>query len=370
MAERSPRILIAGYYGFGNTGDEAILAAMLRDLRSRRPGLDCVVVSGDPAETAARHGVRSLLWTDVPAILEAAEHCDLIVLGGGGVFHDYWGARGDTLLTRRHGGIPYYSGFPFLATLTERPCMLYAVGVGPLFSDEGKSLTRLAFEHADVATVRDPESRDLLVNIGVPAGRIRLTADPAFGLSAEPGTVPEAVLDARRRQKGPVVGVCLRNWDVDVWPEAWQPQVAAALDEFIETRDGSLVFVPFQARADDPLTDDLTVAEAVVGRMRRASAAQILRAPCGADEIAGVLAHCDLVVGMRLHALIFAVSAGVPAVGLVYDPKVANLMARVGLGAYALDLPGWRRPASTRRWTRSGFTGRSSAEGWPRRPAS
>ena len=81
MAERSPRILIAGYYGFGNTGDEAILAAMLRDLRRRRPGLDCVVVSGDPAETAARHGVRSLLWTDVPAILEAAERCELSLLG-------------------------------------------------------------------------------------------------------------------------------------------------------------------------------------------------------------------------------------------------------------------------------------------------
>jgi polysaccharide pyruvyl transferase CsaB len=339
-APETSTVLIAGYYGFGNTGDEAILAAMLSDLRRRRPDLECAVVSGDPADTAARHGVRSLLWTDVPAILEAAERSDLIVLGGGGVFHDYWGARGDTLLTRGHGGIPYYSGFPFLGTLTDRPCMLYAVGVGPLLSDEGKSLTRLAFEHADLATVRDPESRDLLVEIGVPADRIRLTADPAFGLAADPGPAPEAVLDARRRRKGPVVGVCLRNWDVDVWPETWQPQVAAALDEFVETRDGSLVLVPFQARADHPLTDDLAVAEAVIGRMRRADAAQVLRAPSRPDEIAGVLAHCDLVVGMRLHALIFAVSAGVPSVALVYDPKVASLMARVGLGAYALDLPG------------------------------
>ncbi|MEW5935139.1 MAG: polysaccharide pyruvyl transferase family protein, partial [Bacillota bacterium] len=38
----------------------------------------------------------------------------------------------------------------------------------------------------------------------------------------------------------------------------------------------------------------------------------------------------DLVIGMRLHALIFAVAAGVPVVGVSYDPKVESFLAEVG----------------------------------------
>jgi hypothetical protein len=72
--------------------------------------------------------------------------------------------------------------------------------------------------------------------------------------------------------------------------------------------------------------------------MPRASRAAILRERHAPKALAGVLAGCDLVVGMRLHSLVFAASAGVPVVGLVYDPKVASLMTRLGVEQYALAL--------------------------------
>src|SRR5262245_58869930 len=106
------RILLAGYYGSGNTGDEAILASVLQDLRALRPGLEFIVVSASPTQTAARYAVRSISGSGIPAIIDAASESDAIVLGGGGVFHDYWGCASDSILTRDQAGIPFYSSFP------------------------------------------------------------------------------------------------------------------------------------------------------------------------------------------------------------------------------------------------------------------
>ena len=98
------RIVIAGYYGYGNTGDEAILIGMLRDLRAVDPNLDFVVVSGDPDQTQALHGVGSVLSTDVVGIAEGVRQSDLVILGGGGLFQDYWSADPGNMLTPKHAG--------------------------------------------------------------------------------------------------------------------------------------------------------------------------------------------------------------------------------------------------------------------------
>src|SRR2546426_4700601 len=99
------KVLIAGYYGFGNAGDEAILTAMLSSMRALRPGLEFIVVSGNPEETAQKYDVSSVLYTDLQGILETARRSDLVILGGGGLFQDYWGANPATLLTRHSSGI-------------------------------------------------------------------------------------------------------------------------------------------------------------------------------------------------------------------------------------------------------------------------
>jgi len=332
------KVLIAGYYGFGNAGDEAILTAMLDELRGLRPGLEFVVVSGDPFETSARYHVRSVSYIDLPAILDAAEHCDLIILGGGGLFQDYWGCPTSSLLTREHGGIPFYGGFPLLAALNDKPCMIYSVGVGPLASEEGARLTRLVFEEADCITLRDVESKACLQALGLPGEGLQVTADPAFNLRVNEQKAEEVLARTRVRRAGPLVGISLRHWEINLDAEKWQQEMAAALDRLLESHAGSLIFVPFQ-HGERQLTDDLAVAKAVTARMRHAEAATVLYKSYPPEVIAGLLARCDLVVGMRLHSLVFAIKAAVPAVGLIYDPKAANLMSRAALGAYTVDLP-------------------------------
>ncbi len=339
-ASPSPRpILIAGYYGFGNTGDEAILAALLRDLRALDLPLAPTVVSGRPAETAALHGTDALLWTDIPALIAAARASALIILGGGGLFHDYHGFDPGTALTSDHAGLAFYGTFPLLAALLDRPLLLYGVGVGPLFSDDGRAWTRAAFAQADRATVRDRASRDLLQSLGLPADRVEVAADPAFRLPpAEPARVQHCLAEVGLADPPrPLIGVAPRPWSVGVDPDAWLAAVARALDAFLERHGGSVLFLPFQA-SSDPSAQDAAAVARIRGQMRRADRTAVLPAPAPPAEMAGLIAACDLVLAVRLHAAIFAAAAGVPVVGLAYDPKVRGVLAELELPAQALDL--------------------------------
>ena len=331
-----PTLLIAGYYGYANTGDEAILAAMLRDLRARRSDLEVIVVSGDVDHTTATYGVRAIAAEDIGAILDAAQTADAVVLGGGGIFHDYWGCPTEVLLTRAHGKIPFFAEFPLLAALRLRPCMIYAVGVGQLLTSQGARLTRDAFERASVATVRDEESMDELRAIGVQGTEVQVTADPAFGLSVDAAAGRKVLTDLGVNPERPCVAVSVRQWTVGVSP-AWAHRVAAALDGFVAQTGAALVFVPFHTLRWE-LTDDVAAADRVLAEMSARSQAAVIRGPLAPEVVAGVVAACDLVVGMRMHAVIFAAIAGVPAIGLVHGPKVPSLMRRLGLEEYAVPL--------------------------------
>jgi polysaccharide pyruvyl transferase CsaB len=339
MSESGRRVLIAGYYGFGNTGDEAILAAMLEDLRALMPELEVCVVSGDPLETRASHGVSAVTFTDLAGIRDAAERADLLILGGGGLFQDHWPFEPATILTPHHLGIAFYAGVPVLATLLDKPLMIYAVGVGPLFSDAARAFTRAAIDQAQVVTVRDAGSLALLEGLGLDPARLRQSADPAFRLVPSSPECVEVILRAEGLADlpRPWAAVALRHWDLGVRPPEWESAVARALDEFADRTGGSIAFVPFQ-QLTGGILDDAVVMERVAGRMRHAGRTRLLQGGYRPADVAGVLGACDIVVGMRLHAVVFGITTAVPTIGLVYDPKVRTHLAESRCAG--LDLAG------------------------------
>lgn len=334
MNGKPKRILIAGYYGFKNTGDEAILTAMIQDIKERLAEVRFFVVSGDPKETEKSHGVSAVAWNDIPGIIQVMNLCDLVILGGGGLFHDYWGFDPNSVLTPHHTGIGFYSSIALLASILDKPLMLYAIGVGPLLNEMGKLYTRAAVEQASLVSVRDAQSKEILGTLGIPSKQIQVTADPAFCL--QPKDMHNEV-NNMVEQDGLVLGVAVRNWDVGVLPEYWEGQVATAIDSFLDHYNGSAIFIPFQDKGET-LLDDFGISKRIQRGMKNADRAYIFEDIHSPAEKAGLIACCDLVLGMRLHALIFAISNEIPVVGLVYDPKARVLMAQAGLGPYAMDL--------------------------------
>lgn len=338
------KILIAGYYGFGNLGDEAILTAILTGMRSSFPvALDITVVSGNPEETEKRYQVAAVSWNNLDAIIQNIQEADLVLLGGGGLFQDYWTLDWSSFLTSQQQGIPFYASFPILAKAAGKPCLILSIGVGPLRTEEGRSLTRIAFNNADIVTVRDQQSLDLLASLRVANPSIYLSADPAFNLAPDTHEADRILKESTDQvsRDAPRIGISLRDWNLGPPSNVWQGQVADALDQFMEATGSVGFFVPFQI-VGDSLTNDLIVSQNVLAQMKLASRVRLLNAmdstPYAPEVVAGLFARCDLVIGMRLHSLILAAGVGTPVVGVSYDPKVNNLMQRLGIEECLLEL--------------------------------
>lgn len=339
MTVESKTVLIAGAFGYGNTGDDAILKVIVRDLRNEVPGIELVVISNDPDETQRLLGGASIHRTDIVGIVDAVKKCDLMILGGGGLFYDYWGVEQDDLLTKQQAEIPYYTGFCLLATLLAKPLIIYAVGVGPLMSESGKLFTRAAFEQAHTSTVRDPESKKILVSLGLDETRLHVTADPAFSFQ---GSDQRRRCDILEKEIGvefarPLLGVALRNWDVGVDPDRWERETAISLDNFIGQYNATILFIPFQTMTGT-IADDRSVIDRVRNYIKHKSSTRVLGERYCPEDKAAIIEGCDLFLGMRMHGIIFALKAGVPAVALIYDPKVGNALARIGCQEYGVEL--------------------------------
>jgi polysaccharide pyruvyl transferase WcaK-like protein/glycosyltransferase involved in cell wall biosynthesis len=283
--------------------------------------------------------VGSVRFTDIAALTEAARAADLLVLGGGGLFHDHFGFDAGAVLSPDHGGA-LFSAIPLLSALLEKPLMILGVGVGPLCSAEARELTRFAFRQSRIATVRDRASKAEVMATGVDRRRVRVLPDPAFIMEPAEEEEIRPVLDAALgTPEPPLLGVALRKWDRGVDEEAWEREVARALDAFLEAHPGRALFVPMQELAHD-LVDDRVAARRMRARMRHGKRTVLLEGLGSPAAKSAALGRCQVVLGMRLHSLVFALRTGVPPVTIVYDSKVRSLVAETGLSDLAVEIEG------------------------------
>jgi len=344
------RMLLAGYFGFGNLGDEAILAGLAAGLEHRFPGVQLVVTSGDPDRTQREHsGIQATPWNDIERLIDAARRSSLIILGGGGLFHDYWPADTDKLLTIDQAGLSFYASIPVLAHLLGKPCAVLGVGVGPLESQAARDLAAASLSCASEIMVRDADSQKLLEELGLTA--VKLGGDLA--LLIEPA--PDAQVEAFLRQAGVPAGselmaLNLRYWDFGVDPAELPVVVARTLDEILEETGLHCVFIPFQRERVTPHEDDWTVLQSARRAMARKSQVTLFDQVPSPKIVRGIYRRCRFALGMRLHSAIFSTAAGVPTLALAYDPKVRSWMSSVGMEDAVLNPDDWTVSGITRAW--------------------
>ena len=317
-SRRRDGVILCGAYGQNNAGDEAVLKAMLAELRSIDPELPLWVMTRKPRETRKSCRVGAIFTFNIPAFCLRMRKCQLYVNGGGSLIQDVTSRR----------SLWYYRFTLAAARRMGCKVMMYGCGIGPVRSESGRRLAAgVISKNVDVITLRDSDSRDTLAAMGVQGPEITLAADPAVSLSPAPPEEAEAVLEQAglRPQEGQrYLGVTVR-----LWPgfEDKLSAFAQAVDYAYERHGLLPVFIPIESRLD------VAAARQVAALLRKAPAA--ILPPCADSELAIALsARMDVALSMRLHALIFAAARGVPLVGVVYDPKVSAFLDRVDQDLY------------------------------------
>lgn len=316
---RRGEVIISGYYGFGNIGDDSLLACILDSLRAEEPDLRVTVLAKYPRRMRERFAVRCIGRTNLPAILREMRHARLLISGGGSLLQDNTSTK----------SLLYYLSIIGLARRAGLPVMLYANGIGPLYRPDNRARAAQALKRIDLITLRDPASMDELEALGV--GRDAhtvLTADPAFTLTPAPASRIDAILartDYRADRR--YFAVSLRAWhmlgaaDGMLGEHKFEDEVARAVGRIADATGMLPIFIPMQAELDEPICRRL---------LARSPAGSLMLTALTAPELCGLLAQVSLVVGMRLHMLIYATHMHIPAIGISYDPKVDAFLAYAG----------------------------------------
>ena len=303
-------VLICGAYGRGNAGDDSILMTMIRQLRQEDPHLPICVLSRKPKDTAAMTGVSSVHLFDFRAAGKQMKKCALYISGGGSLIQNATSNR----------SLMFYLASIAQAAKAGCKVMMYGCGIGPVTGNRYQKLVKRNLQrYVDLITLRDPESRQTLEAFGVTNPRIHVTADPAMLMQGDLKAADRYLEHNGLDSDGKYCMFVLRPWE-----DARQrlEAVCTAAEHAWKEYGLHPVFFSFEPNRDQEIN---------------AMAASMMKTPCtvlppisDGSVLCGVIARMELVVSMRLHALIFACSQQTRIVGISYDPKVSGFMNYLG----------------------------------------
>ena len=333
------RLLLGGVpLGCDNVGDEAIIACVVTLLKRLVPGVELTVCTNEPERTAAILQVRCIPLhgffsaKDLKDFTAEARRHDAYVWFGATGLSDYPETALRLLRAAQKAGVPtivwgvgmnaqlnpafYKAGGTRrkLLRLATR-CCLNLVDWTDLYERLLVSRTRKRIARAlnacELVVLRDAESAAEVARCGV---RNALTgADTAILLeSADKPPLPE-------RQDVTRIGFCISAQSalrqMDMMRNLW--------DCLLDRPDTGLVLIPMNPKTDRRLMQELAA------QTRHPERIECLEDDAPAT-VQACAAQCRVIVSSRLHLLILAANAGVPAVGIERGSKITNWLRQFG----------------------------------------
>lgn len=345
-------ILISGYYGFRNIGDEAILSCIIQELQDNCPDIEITVISGDIKHTKNLHKVKAISTTDLESIDTKMRSSDLVIVGGGGLYqeffgHPYYTINAADLFKNPFNNIMYYAIVPLMSKMYDKTLMFYAQGVGPFVTQDAMNFYKFLFSFPDIITVRDNYSKKSLESLGIDPKNIIVTMDPVFRIKPCEENIVKEIFKNENIQinihDDEFVCICLRSWINKEIESNIIDSISEVINKLLDqNKEIKILCVPFQTQIETNNSEnygifDIEVNEKLLNKIINKNRCFILKGEYHPREICGIISKSCLLIGMRYHSLIFAAISRIPIIALKSDQKIKNLMDEFGLQTYAID---------------------------------
>jgi polysaccharide pyruvyl transferase CsaB len=286
------RILLCGYYGEHNLGDDALLEVLNKQLpESWQPLITAHDASAVQTLVPNATVVNRRSLKDV---LKGIQHVQVVVLGGGSLLQDSTSFR----------SLIYYIVLIVVARAKRKPVLLWGQGLGPLKHPCSRFLVSLVLNGATSITWRDTASIQLAKQLGIKT-TMSVAPDPVW------------THQMNEHKGGGNIVLCWRP--SQLLTDAGWSVLLQGVDYLSKSSDRSVTWLAFHANQDVNLLQTLTEKGLVPNTLAAKSETVVAENIEHAEQI---FSEASLVIAMRLHALILAIVNQCPTAGLSYDPKV------------------------------------------------
>lgn len=302
------KVVLAGYYGFQNMGDEALLEVLILKLKELNPHIRIFVLANNPKEISKKLKVEAVERFNLFHLIKAFFMSDRIIFGGGGLFQDITSLK----------SLLYYLGLIVIAKIMRNKIYLIAQGIGPIKRKASKILISITFKFVNEISVRDEKSYEILNKLI--SKNIIITADPALLL-------PVHKRDLKTDELKKKVVVSLRK--SPNFTKSKKDILVQVLKKIIQEENLKLHFLPFHGDEDKKVSIEI---------INMLDIDCILEEPKTTPQyLIRSLEGSYMVIGMRLHSLIFSSILEIPFIGLSYDPKVKSFCGTFNSPAIDLE---------------------------------
>lgn len=283
----SKKVVISGYYGADNFGDESILEVLIQ--RLKKDEADITVLSTNPDKTAKTHGVNSIHSFKLGKVMSALSKCDILVSGGGSLLQDATSVK----------SLFYYLWVIFMAQFDKKQVLIFAQGIGPINNKIGEFFTKKLLKNCRWISVRDDKSLFLLRGWGL---KPELVCDPLYDLEVAGSTPSNRV------------GIQLRSFK----SLTEKLLITLANRVAIEFADKEIEIYSFQ----DSL--DLEVCQHFEHLLLSVNPNLKTTVISGKTpkEIIKLIASLEYMIAMRFHAILIALKYGIKTLAINYDYKI------------------------------------------------
>lgn len=301
------KIMISGYYGFDNSGDDAILKVLTQQIKNRDVHADITTLSNNVEQTKREYKVDAINRYDFFKIIKKMKTCDLFISGGGSLLQDFTSNR----------SLYYYL---FLLILAKRYCkktIVLANGIGPIGGKFNRKITKKILENVDYITLRDEKSYSLLKEIGLKNSKVEVTFDPVILMETLPDKEIEKIYaEENISLSKKYIGIAVRDWKNS---HSIVDEVSKLCKHILETTECDILFIPMH------YPDDLRFSEKILVNLP-AERVAVVKKEYSVEKVMGIISKLEYIISMRYHSIVYAAINNIPMTAIIYDPKIEGIM--------------------------------------------